>query len=74
MMQASATWMRAVEGKMNVYRAIILREVRVRYASRRLGYLWAVLEPVIHICVYIAIFAAFGRCCRIRIFPLSISC
>lgn len=46
---------------MNVYRAIILREVRVRYASRRLGYLWAVLEPVIHICVYIAIFAAFGR-------------
>lgn len=59
MMQAS--WMNAIKGKLNVYRAIILREVRVRYASRRLGYLWAVLEPLIHIAVYIALFTALER-------------
>lgn len=46
---------------MNILHAIILREVRVRYADRKLGYMWAVLEPLIHISVFVVLFAIMGR-------------
>lgn len=57
----SASTLQGVASKMNILHAIILREVRVRYASRRLGYAWAVLEPLIHIGVYVVLFTVMGR-------------
>jgi capsular polysaccharide transport system permease protein len=47
--------------KSDVLHAIILREVRVRYAGRRLGYLWALFEPLMHIGAFMMIFYAMGR-------------
>lgn len=47
--------------KADVLHAIILREVRVRYAGRRLGYLWALFEPMMHIAAFLVIFYAMGR-------------
>lgn len=48
-------------GKYHVLRAIMLREVRVRFAARRLGYLWALFEPLVHIAVFMVIFHVVGR-------------
>jgi tetratricopeptide (TPR) repeat protein len=40
-----------------VLRALILRETRTRFAEYRLGYAWALLEPILHICLLSAMFA-----------------
>ncbi len=44
-----------------VIHALILRETRTRFARNKLGYLWALFEPVSFILVLVAIFAAMGR-------------
>ena len=36
-------------GQHRVMRALILRETRTRFADTRLGYGWALLEPILHI-------------------------
>jgi capsular polysaccharide transport system permease protein len=41
--------------------AVILREMRTRFGRTKLGYLWALAEPVIHIGTMLAIFAALRR-------------
>ncbi len=48
-------------GKIDIIRAIILRETRVRFGRKRLGYLWAILEPLLHIIALSAIFILFNR-------------
>jgi ABC-type polysaccharide/polyol phosphate export permease/Flp pilus assembly protein TadD len=40
-----------------VIRALILREMRTRFADHRLGYGWALIEPVLHIALLSATFA-----------------
>jgi capsular polysaccharide transport system permease protein len=40
-----------------VIRALILREMRTRFADHRLGYAWALIEPVLHIALLSATFA-----------------
>ncbi len=40
-----------------VIRALIIRETRTRYAESRLGYGWALIEPVLHIALLSATFA-----------------
>jgi ABC-type polysaccharide/polyol phosphate export permease/tetratricopeptide (TPR) repeat protein len=40
-----------------VIRALILREMRTRFADHRLGYGWALIEPVLHIVLLSATFA-----------------
>ena len=47
--------------KLDVIRAIILRETRVRFGRKRLGYLWALLEPMLHILALSGIFILFNR-------------
>jgi capsular polysaccharide transport system permease protein len=45
-------WMRQIQ----VINAIVLREMRTRFGRHRMGYLWALFEPV----MYIATFAVFS--------------
>lgn len=44
-----------------VVRALILREIRTRFGRSKLGYLWALLEPIIHIGTLVVIFRFGGR-------------
>ncbi len=41
--------------------ALILRETRTRYGKTRIGYLWALFEPLAHILIFAAIFSFTGR-------------
>lgn len=50
-----------VRGKWHVLKAIVLREMRVRFAGRQLGYLWAVFEPLAHVCILAAVFYVAER-------------
>lgn len=56
--------MRVVNGAMSqltVVHALVLRETRTRFGAHRLGYLWALLEPVLMILTFYALFALAGR-------------
>ncbi len=44
-----------------VIHALILRETRTRFDRNKLGYLWALFEPVAFILVLVAMFSAMGR-------------
>lgn len=44
-------------GQHRVVRALILRETRTRFADTRLGYGWALIEPILHIALLSATFA-----------------
>jgi len=44
-----------------VVHALILRETRTRFDRNKLGYLWALFEPIAYISVLIAVFSATGR-------------
>lgn len=48
-----------VQGR--VIKAVILREMRTRFGAYSLGYLWAVLVPLMFILVLTALYAALGR-------------
>lgn len=48
-----------VQGR--VLYALILREALGKYGKSKIGYLWALLEPVLQALVLISIFTAFGR-------------
>lgn len=41
--------------------ALILREVRTRFGRHKLGYLWALIEPTLHIGVFWTLFYLGGR-------------
>lgn len=44
-----------------VVHALILREVKSRYGGRQLGFLWALIEPLIFMSLFIALFQLMGR-------------
>jgi len=44
-----------------VVHALILRETRTRFDRNKLGYLWALFEPMSYILVLVALFSAMGR-------------
>jgi capsular polysaccharide transport system permease protein len=44
-----------------VVHALILRETRTRFGESRLGYAWALLEPVLHIAMLSAVFSLLMR-------------
>jgi capsular polysaccharide transport system permease protein len=46
-----------LRGQRRVVRALILRETRTRFADTRLGYGWALIEPILHIALLSATFA-----------------
>lgn len=46
---------------MNVVRALLLRETRTRFGAHQLGYLWALLEPVLFVATFYILFSIAGR-------------
>ena len=44
-----------------VISALMLREMKTRYGRQRLGYLWAIVEPIIFVVILAAIFSLRGR-------------
>ena len=50
-------WLDRLRSQRRVIRALIIRETRTRFADHRLGYGWAVIEPVLHIALLSATFA-----------------
>jgi len=55
--------------------ALILREARTRYGRNRLGYTWALLEPILQVSVLALIWSILGRTSHsgIEMVPLIIS-
>ncbi len=47
--------------QLRVIHALILRETRTRFDRNKLGYLWALFEPVTYIIALISIFSVMGR-------------
>lgn len=47
--------------QMSVVYALVLRETRTRFGAHQLGYLWALLEPVVWILSFYTLFALLGR-------------
>jgi capsular polysaccharide transport system permease protein len=41
--------------------ALILRETKTRYGKTRIGYLWALFEPMAHMLIFVTIFSFIGR-------------
>jgi len=44
-----------------VLHALILREVKSRYGRRKLGFMWALIEPLMFISLFVALFQVIGR-------------
>lgn len=51
----------ALVGQLEVVVALMLREIQTRFGAARLGYLWAVIEPVLWIATFWALFQLVGR-------------
>lgn len=47
---------RAVAGKREVLRTLVVRDLRVRYSRSILGYVWTVLDPLLMSCIYFVVF------------------
>jgi capsular polysaccharide transport system permease protein len=41
--------------------ALLLREIRTRFGVNRLGYLWALVEPILHVSIFVVIFSLLER-------------
>jgi capsular polysaccharide transport system permease protein len=41
--------------------ALLIREAKTRFGSEKLGYLWAFLEPILHVTILSLIFSLVGR-------------
>lgn len=54
-------FLRALGVQQRVIYALILRETRTRYGKTRIGYLWALFEPLAHMLIFVAIFSFIGR-------------
>jgi capsular polysaccharide transport system permease protein len=57
----SANLFKAFKIQIRVVFALILRESAVRYGKTQLGYLWALLTPIIMIFLQVSIFTLIGR-------------
>ncbi|OED35525.1 hypothetical protein AB833_30380 [Chromatiales bacterium (ex Bugula neritina AB1)] len=44
-----------------VVHALLLRDVKARYGGRRLGFTWALIEPVLFITLFVGVFHLIGR-------------
>lgn len=47
--------------QLQVVYAILLRETKTRFGTHRLGYFWSVLQPLLWIGMFAALYYAFGR-------------
>ena len=57
----SSKFFKAFKIQGRVVFALVLREAAVRYGKTQLGYLWALLTPIIMIFLQVSIFTLIGR-------------
>src|SRR5690606_3667577 len=48
-------------GQVEVLHALILREMKTRFGEHQLGYLWALIEPVLWVGTFLGMFYVVGR-------------
>jgi len=53
--------MRGLVSQAEIVFAVLLRETRTRFGAHQLGYLWALLEPMLMIITFFVMFAFIGR-------------
>jgi capsular polysaccharide transport system permease protein len=54
-------WRQALLVQGRVIYALILRESLTKYGKTKLGYLWAILEPIVQLTILILVFSFLGR-------------
>ena len=57
----SRTWLKCAGVQARVIHALVLREVGVKFARHRLGYLWAFVEPAAYVSAFVLILSLGGR-------------
>ena len=55
---ARTGWRAAVASQGRILVALLLRDAQTRFGETRLGYLWALLEPISHLALIASVFAA----------------
>jgi capsular polysaccharide transport system permease protein len=53
--------MPGVFGQLQVVHALLLRETKTRFGQHQLGYLWALVQPLLWVATFAAMYHAFGR-------------
>jgi capsular polysaccharide transport system permease protein len=53
--------MRGALTQLHVVHALLLRETKTRFGVNRLGYLWALIEPAIMVCMFAAFYSTYGH-------------
>jgi capsular polysaccharide transport system permease protein len=51
----------SARAKANIIAALVMRDIRTRYGRNRLGFLWALFEPMAHIAILAVVFAVTMR-------------
>lgn len=57
----SSKFFSAIQEIVRVVHALILREIKTRFGKQRLGYIWALLEPMLMVIVLVIVFSFRGR-------------
>lgn len=60
-LEARHSWADAARQQVRVIAALVRRETRVHFGETRLGYLWAIIEPTLHLIVYALLFHTILR-------------
>ena len=58
---ARHAWMDAARTEVRVISALVRRETRAHFGETRLGYLWAIIEPLLHLIAYVVLFTYILR-------------
>lgn len=58
---ARASFTDAAARQARVIAALLLREIRTRFGRARIGYFWAIIEPIFFVIILSALFSAAGR-------------
>jgi capsular polysaccharide transport system permease protein len=53
--------MRGALTQLQVVHALLLRETKTRFGVNRLGYLWALIEPAIMVCMFAAFYSTYAH-------------
>lgn len=53
--------MRGLLVQLQVVHALLLREVKTRFGAHKMGYLWALIEPILWVATFAAMYVLLGR-------------
>lgn len=59
--RTAPTFRASARSKANIIAALVMRDIRTRYGRNRLGFLWALFEPMAHIAILAVVFIVTMR-------------